>query len=109
MLLFFPNIVSSVNASIVVVSGRDREFKVQCRSTGGRALSMTVSGPDGYNSDLTSNIQPVGDQRWIGSDNYTATTIVIAGGSNGDVYQCTVTSAASNTGSVRLTGNDLLK
>ena len=99
--------VSSVTANIEVVSARDGEFRVQCSSTGGRALSMTVTGPGGYNSDLTDDIQPVCAQSRTGSDKYTATSSVIAGGSDGDEYQCTVTSAASNNGSVELRGNDI--
>ena len=99
--------VSSVNASIVVDSARDGEFRVQCSSTGGRALSMTVTGPGGYNSDLTNNIQPVGTQNWIGDDDYRATTSdIITGGSDGDEYECMVTGSTSNTGSVQLRGED---
>ena len=87
-----------------MVSASDGEFRVQCTSTGGITLSMTVTGPDGYSSDLTNNIQPVGTQSWIGSDIYTATTSIITGGNDGDIYQCTVTSSTSLTGSVELRG-----
>ena len=98
--------VSSVTASVVVVSARDGEFRVQCSSTGGRALSMTVTGPGGYNSDLT-NIQPVGTPVRIGSDEYSATTSdTITGGSDGDEYECTATGSTSNTGSIQLRGED---
>ena len=99
------SIVSTVTASIVVVSAREGEFRVQCTSTGGIALSMTVCGHDGYSSNLTSNIQPVGSLEYIGSDIYTATTSdIITGGNDGDMYQCTVTSSTSNTDSVELRG-----
>ena len=57
-----------------MISVREGEFRVQCTSTGGIALSMTVTGPDGYSSNLTNNIQPVGTLEYIGSDIYTATT-----------------------------------
>ena len=91
--------------SIVVVSAREGEFKVQCTSTGGIALNMTVTGPDGYSSDLTNNIQPVGNLDYIGDDIYTATTSdIISEGNDGDMYQCTVTSSTSNTDSVVLRG-----
>jgi hypothetical protein len=64
---------------------------------------MTVSGPDGYSYDLHSRIKPVGERRrWKGNDRYTATTDDIEGGSDGDTYQCTVTSAGSRTRSVNL-------
>ena len=97
--------IVSVTSSIVVVSTREGEFRVQCTSTGGIALSMTVTGPDGYSSDLTNNIQPMGTLEYIGSDTYTATTSdIITGGNDGDMYQCTVTGLTSNTDSVELRG-----
>ena len=103
---FHPS-VSSVTASIVVVSARDGEFRVQCRSTGGRALSMTVTGPGIVNSDLTGNIQPVGTPVRTGSDDYRATTSdIITGGSDGDEYECMVTGSTSDTDSVQLKGED---
>ena len=94
-----------MTASIVVVSAREGEFRVQCTSTGGIALSMTVTGPDGYSSDLTNNIQRMGTQSWIGNDSYSATTSdIITGGNDGDMYECTVTGSTSNTDSVVLRG-----
>ena len=70
-------------------------FRVRCTSTGGRALDMTLSGPDGYSADISSRIQPVRSRRYLGSDMYTATTDVISGGRDGDAYQCNVTSSRS--------------
>ena len=82
-------------------------FRVQCSSTDGRALSMTVTGPGVVNSDLTSNIQPVGTPVRMGDDDYRATTSdIITGGSDGDEYVCTATGSTSNTGSVQLRGED---
>ena len=78
--------VVSVSASIEVVSQRDGEFKVKCTSTGGRALSIHVTGPGGF-SDLT-DIQAVGSVQRMGNDRFSGTTDVISGGSNGYVYQC---------------------
>ena len=96
-----------MTASIMVISARDGEFRVQCSSTGGRALSMTVTGPGGYNSDLTNNIQPVGTPARTGSDEYSATTSdIITGGSDGDEYVCTATGSTSNTDNVRVRGED---
>ena len=93
-----------MTASIVVVSG---EFRIQCRSTGGRALSMTVTGPSGYNSDLTNNIQPVGTPARTGSDEYRATTSdIVTRGSDGDEYECTASGSTSNTDNVQLRGED---
>ena len=106
--IWYPSvlyIVSSLTTSIVVVSKREGEFRVQCTSTGGIALSMIVTGPDGHSSNLTNNIQPVGTPEYIGNDRYTANTSdVITGGNDRDIYQCTVTSSTSNTDSVRLRG-----
>ena len=96
--------VDTVTAAIEVVTGTST-FRVRCTSTGGRALDMDVSGPNGYSSDISSNIQPVGTRMYLGSDSYTATTEVISDGMAGDVYQCNVTSVESNTGSVTLRGN----
>ena len=39
-----------------------------------------------------------------GDDSYTAVTEVISGGMSGDVYQCNVTGAESNTSSVTVEG-----
>ena len=94
-----------MTASIIVVSATDVTFRVQCTSTGGIALSMSVTGPDGYSSDLTNNIQPVGTPEYIGDDIYTATTSdVITEGNDGDMYECTVTGLTSETDSVVLRG-----
>ena len=93
-----------MTASIIVVSATDVTFNVQCTSTGGIALSMSVTGPDGYSSDLTDNIQPMGTPEYIGDDSYTATTSDITEGNDGDMYECTVTGLTSETDSVVLRG-----
>ena len=93
-----------MTASIVVVSARNGRFRVQCTSTGGIALSMSVTGPNIDNIDLTNNIQPMGTPEYKGNDIYTATTSNKTGGNDGDMYECTVTSSTSNTGSVELRG-----
>ena len=94
-----------MTASIDVVgSATDGEFRVQCTSTGGIALSMNVTGPNIDNIDLTDNIQPVGTLEYTGNDSYTATTSDITGGNDGDMYECTVTGLTSETDSVVLRG-----
>ena len=94
-----------MTASIVVDTARDGEFRVQCKSTGGIAITMTVNGPDDYTSDLTNNIMSMGTLEYIGNDIYTATTSdIITGGNDGDMYECTVTSSTSDTDSVVLRG-----
>ena len=94
-----------MTASIDVVSATDGRFRVRCTSTGGIALSMSVTGPNIDNIDLTDNIQPVGTPEYTGSDRYTATTSdIITGGNDGDMYVCTVTGLTSETDSVELRG-----
>ena len=97
--------VYSTLATIVVVDSGEKTFKVQCNSTGGRALNMSVIGPDGFNSDL-NNIQAVGDPQRIGDDEFSAFTDVISGGRDGDIYQCTASNGVSSdlTNSVELRG-----
>ena len=90
-----------MTASIEVVPEAD-SFRVRCSSVGGRALDMTVSGPRGFTADISSRIETVGNRRWLGSDQYTATTDLISGGEDGDEYECTV--AGYRTESVTLRG-----
>ena len=84
--------VTEVTAAIEVVLGTS-PFRVRCSSTGGRALDMAVSGPQ-YNS-VISNIEPIGTRMYLGADSYTARTDVISSGSDGDMYQCSVTSVGN--------------
>ena len=71
--------VTAVTGAIEVVTGTST-FRVRCTSIGGRALDMDVSGPNGYSSDISSNIHPVGTRMYLGSDSYTATTEVTSNG-----------------------------
>ena len=98
-----PSPVSSVTATIEVLP-EEASFRVRCTSTGGRALDMTVSGPRGFTADISSRIQPVGERRWLGGDQYTATTDLIPRGEHGDEYECNVTSSRSQTGRVSVRG-----
>ena len=93
--------VTAVTAAIEVTTST---FRVRCASTGGRALNMAVSGPNGYESDISSYIQPFGIPSFLRNDNYTAATDVISTGREGDVYQCNITSVASKTGNVTVRG-----
>ena len=65
---------------------------------------MVVSGPDGYNSAISTKIQPIGTPQFLSNDRYTARTEVISSGMVGDVFQCNVTNFASNFSSVTLRG-----
>ena len=97
--------VVSVSARIGVVSGREGTFRVRCTSFGGRALNMSVTGPGGFSEDL-DNIQAVGTPQRMGNDSFSDSTDIISGGSDGQVYECTVSNGVSSnpTGSVKLKG-----
>ena len=95
--------VTEVTAAIEVEVGT-LTFRVRCTSTGGRALNMAVSGPNGYKSDISTNIQPVGTPEFLNNDRYTARTGVISSGRDGDVFQCNVTSVTSTTSNVTVRG-----
>ena len=98
--------VSSVTASIDVESGRLGTFRVRCTSSGGRALSMSVTGPGGFSEDL-DNIQAVGTPQRMGSDSFSDSTDIISGGSDRQSYECTASNGVSSdpTGSVELRGD----
>ena len=92
-----------------MVSRRNGLFVVNCTSTGGRALNMSVTGPDGYSSDLNS-IQSLGDLQRMGNDAFSASTDVISGGKDGSIYNCTSFNGVSqvSNSSNRLRGNFIL-
>ena len=92
-------------ASIDVESGRLGTFRVRCTSSGGRALSMSVTRPGGFSEDL-DNIEAVGTPQRMGSDSLSDSTVIISGGSDGQVYECTASNGVSSdpTGSVELRG-----
>ena len=99
--------VMSVTASIDVESGREGRFRVNCTSSGGRALSMSVTGPGGFSEDL-DNIQAEGTTQRMGSDRFSGSIDIIPpGGSDGQVYECTASNGLSPdpTGSVELRGD----
>ena len=99
----------AVSARIDVVSAREGTFRVRCTSFGGRALNMSVTGPGGFSEDL-DNIQAVGTPQRMGSDSFSDSTVIISGGSDGQVYECTASNGVSSnpTGSVELRGELLM-
>ena len=106
--MYFPFPVTSVTASINVISTSLRTFTVSCTANGGRALDITVTGPSGL---VTSGpIVAVGNPQRRGSDSYIATTDTITGGRDGDTYRCTASNGVANdpTGDVMLRGDWLL-
>ena len=92
--LIFSITVLQVSVEVVVVSRIDKLFRVTCRSTGGRALSMSLIGPAGINSSLNS-ILAEGDPQGMGDDVFSVSTSVISGGRDRDGYHCTASNGAS--------------
>ena len=88
--------VSSVKATIEVISGREGTFRVKCTSSGGKTFTMDVEGP-GYSVEEQGQmrVEAVGEPQRMGNDTYSATTSVISGGCNGDTYQCTASNRAA--------------
>ena len=99
-----------MTASIDVESGRLGTFRVRCTSSGGRALNMSVTGPGGFREDL-DNIQAVGTPQRMGSDSFSDSTVIITGGSDGQVYECTASNGVSSDpiGSVELRGDSWIQ
>ena len=90
----------------MVVSARSGLFKVNCTSTGGRALTMSVSGPSCFNFNL-KKIKNINIINQMGNDNFSATSNAISGRSNGDIFQCIASNGVSSdpTNVVELKGN----
>ena len=88
--------VSSVKATIEVISGREGTFRVKCTSYGGKTFTMDVEGPR-YSGEEQGQmrVEAVGDPQSIAHDTYSATTSVIPGGCNGDTYQCSASNGAA--------------
>ena len=91
----FSHTVKRVLARILVISARNGIFKVNCTSTGGRALTMSVSGPDGFSSNL-KQIKEMNTIRRMGNDNFCATTDIMSGRSNGDTFKCVASNGVSS-------------
>ena len=85
--------VSSVKATIEVISGREDTFRAKCTSSGGKMFTMDVEGPGEEQGQM--RVEAVGDPQRTGNDTYSATTSVISGGCNGDTYQCTASNGAA--------------
>ena len=97
-----------MRATTDVISGREKIFRVKCTSFGGKTFAMNVEGPQYYGKEecLMHKIRAVGEPQRMGSDTYSATTSVISGGCNGDIYQCTASNgvAPNQRHSVELKG-----
>ena len=99
--LIISSTVTGVTALMKVKSGRKGTFRVQCTSYGGGGLNVSVTGA----SNFSTNIRRVIDSNGVGKDTYFATTDIISGGNDGDMYQCTASNGVSSkTNSVQLRG-----
>ena len=88
--------VLSVFATIEVVSGRERLLRLSCTTTGGQTLKIRIEGPNNKASVESLQVKPRGDTERTGNDTYSATTGIIAGGNNGDIYQCTASNGVAS-------------
>ena len=78
-------------------------FKVICTSTGGRPLTMSVTGPSGVVEDMM-NIVVEGNMEGMGNDSFSA-NVIRQRGSHGDLFVCMVSNVVSNVSqSFRLKG-----
>ena len=69
-------------------------YKVSCTSTGGRPLTMSVTGPSGVVEDMM-NIVVEGNMEGMGNDTFSA-NVIRQRGSHGDVYACMASNEISN-------------
>ena len=86
--------------SIQVIEGGSEVFAVICTSTGGRPLTMSVTGPSGVVEDMM-NIIVEGDKEGMGNDTFAA-EVFRQNGKHGDVYTCIASNGVSNTSSKNL-------
>ena len=66
---------------------------MRCTSFGGRALDISLTGPNGMVT--TEPITQTGALQRMGGDTFSATTDTITGGSDGDTYSCTASNGVS--------------
>ena len=88
--------VLDVSVNIHISNGRQGTFKVICTSSGGRPLSMTVTGPSGVPQDITESMVVVGEREGTGNDTFSA-EIMLQGGRNGDSYTCYSSNVVSHS------------
>ena len=100
--IFASLVLLSVSAGFISISRRQQQFQVECVITGGRPISVFVSGPRDFMVDLSNRTETVGT-----SQTFAARTDVVTGGRDGDVYRCTTDNGASDasTDSIELRGN----
>ena len=72
-------------------------FKVGCTSTGGRPLTMSVTGPTGVVENIM-NIIEVDNIEGLGNDTFSA-EVIKQNAKHGDIYTCTALNEVSNLSS----------
>ena len=91
--VFFPSVLS-LSTMIKVADKRRETFKVICTSTGGRPITMSVTGPSG-DVKYMMDVVEVGTVEGIGNDVF-YTLVTVKKGRNDDSYLCTVYNGVSN-------------
>ena len=88
--------------NIQVFGGDSESFNVKCTSTGGRPLTMSVTGPSGVVEDnIMMNIVVEGNMEGMGNNTFSA-EVVRKNGKHGDIYTCIASNGVSNTSSNNL-------
>ena len=72
------------------------QYSVICTSTGGRPLSMSLTGPSGVLKDITKHMAGFGMIKGTGNDSFFA-DIFLEGGKNGDNYSCAASNIVSHS------------
>ena len=75
-----------------VLSAKDKIISVTCTAKGGTVLTSALTEPGG----ATHELQLEGMQRRRGDDTYSITLHNIAGGNDGDKYECIATNGVSH-------------
>ena len=73
-------------------------LKVICTSTGGRPLTMSITGPSGYVENMTKIVN-ISDIQGVGNDNFSAEANWKKG-THGDMYVCFASNGVSNASDV---------
>ena len=80
--------------SVTLLQSND-QYSVICTSTGGRPLSMSLTGPSGVPKDITKHMTGFGMIKGTGNDSFSAE--IFLGGKNGDNYSCAASNIVSHS------------
>ena len=80
---------------VQVFEGKGGVFKLICTSTGGRPLTVSVTGSSGVVEDMM-NIVVEGNMEGMGNDTFSA-GVIRQRGSHGDLFVCEASNGVSNT------------